>query len=158
MLITAKTKISQLIKYNKKSIDIIASINPHFRKLKNPVLRKLLAPRVNITDAARIGGITVDEFLQKLQQNGFEVDMNMHKSNQSPESADTKVKPIKMDRSNITDFTVAFDIHAITHEVNCIAIFCHFYLVGVFKIKNIFKLEGIASSCMAVKAGCCKQC
>ena len=29
---------------------------------------------------------------------------------------------------------------------------------GVFKIKNIFKLKGIASSCMAVKAGCCKQC
>ena len=106
MLITAKTKISQLIKYNKKSIDIIASINPHFRKLKNPVLRKLLAPRVNITDAARIGGITVDEFLQKLQQNGFEVGMNMHKSNQSPESADTKVKPIKMDRSNIVELDV----------------------------------------------------
>lgn len=108
MIITGRTKISQLLKYNKEAIDVIASINPHFRKLKNPVLRRLLAPRVNIADAARIGGITVVEFLQKLRQNGFEVDINVddRDRDQASESKETKVKPNIMERSNIVELDV----------------------------------------------------
>lgn len=108
MIITGKTKVSQLIKYDKKAIDVIATINPHFRKLKNPVLRRLLAPRVSIADAARIGGITVAEFLRKLQQNGFEVDISMADNNrdQQSESKEIKVKPNIMERSNIVELDV----------------------------------------------------
>ncbi len=76
MLVNAKTKISHLIKHDKKAIDAIASINPHFRKLKNPILRKLLAPRVNVSDAARIGGVTANEFLHKLSLYGFDIEFN----------------------------------------------------------------------------------
>lgn len=106
MLITAKTKISQLIKFDKKAIDVIASVNPHFKKLKNPVLRRLLAPRVNIADAARIGGITVVEFLQKLHQNGFEVDINVDDIDQIKETNEIKVNLNIMERSNIVELDV----------------------------------------------------
>ena len=74
MIISANTKISKLIKENGLAIDAIADINPHFRKLKNPVLRRVLAPRVNIETAARIGGVSVQVFLDKLAEIGFEVD------------------------------------------------------------------------------------
>ena len=74
MRISEKTKISQIIKENPEAIQVIASINKHFKKLANPVLRKLLAPRVSIADAANIGGTTVEVFLEKLEEIGFEID------------------------------------------------------------------------------------
>lgn len=74
MKISKDTKISHLIKHNPDSIEVIASINKHFNKLKNPVLRKLLAPRVTIAEAAKIGNTTVEVFLLKLKEIGFEIE------------------------------------------------------------------------------------
>ncbi|NEM99098.1 DUF2249 domain-containing protein [Pontibacter burrus] len=71
MNIAANTKISALIKENPAAIDAIASINKHFEKLRNPVLRKILASRVTIADAARIGGCEVETFYRKLEPLGF---------------------------------------------------------------------------------------
>ncbi len=76
MVITENTKISELIKANEKAIDAIASINKHFEKLRNPILRKILASRVTIADAAKIGNSSVDVFFQKLAQLGFTVNTN----------------------------------------------------------------------------------
>ena len=71
MFINEKTKISAIIKHNPKAIDVIASINKHFNKLRNPILRKVLAPRVCIADAARIGKTKPEVFFEKLQPLGF---------------------------------------------------------------------------------------
>jgi hypothetical protein len=71
MKISEGTKISELIKFNPNVIEAIASINPHFEKLKNPILRKVLASRVTIKDAAKIGGCSVDVFFAKLSPLGF---------------------------------------------------------------------------------------
>lgn len=73
MQINENTKISELIRENAASIQAIASINRHFEKLKNPLLRKILASRVTIGDAARIGKCSVQDFFDKLQPLGFEV-------------------------------------------------------------------------------------
>ncbi len=73
MDISANTKISELIKANPASIDAIVSINKHFEKLRNPILRKILASRVTIADAAKIGGCTVNDFFKKLAPLGFTV-------------------------------------------------------------------------------------
>ncbi|AMM52584.1 hypothetical protein TH61_17290 [Rufibacter sp. DG15C] len=75
MEIAPTTKISALIKENPAAIDAIASINRHFEKLRNPMLRKILASRVTISDAARIGGCQVEDFFKKLVPLGFEVKM-----------------------------------------------------------------------------------
>lgn len=77
MIISAKTKISTLIKENSLVIDAIAEINSNFRKLKNPVLRKVLAPRVSIDVAAKIGGVDIQVFFDKLKQLGFKIDSNI---------------------------------------------------------------------------------
>lgn len=74
MKITEQTKISLLIKSNPACIDEIASINKHFEKLRNPLLRTLLASRVSISDAAKIGGCSVSDIFIKLQPLGFESD------------------------------------------------------------------------------------
>lgn len=89
MKIDAQTKISAIIKHNEKAIEAIASINPHFRKLRNPVLRKVLAPRVTVKDAARIGGCPVWEILEKLRAIGFEIDMEKVRESE-PETPDDR--------------------------------------------------------------------
>ena len=106
MLVNAKTKISDLIKYDKKAIDVIASINPLFRKLKNPFLRKLLAPRVNVANAAGIGGVSVNDFLQKLNLNGFEVELNEINTEQESKLIKEIDNLNVMERKNIVEFDV----------------------------------------------------
>lgn len=78
MKINAQTKISRLIKHNKDAIDAIAAINPLFKKLKNPILRKVLAPRVTIEDAARIGKSKVEKFFEALSAIGFIIEEQSH--------------------------------------------------------------------------------
>lgn len=74
MNINTSTKIAALIKEHPGAIDAIASINPHFKKLQNPVLRKIFASRVTIGDAARIGKCDINLFFEKLKPLGFIAD------------------------------------------------------------------------------------
>ncbi len=70
--IDRNTKISELIRVNSKSIDAIASIAKPLEKLKNPILRKIMASRVSIAEAAKMGGTTVEEFANVLAPLGFQ--------------------------------------------------------------------------------------
>ncbi|MBK0402390.1 DUF2249 domain-containing protein [Adhaeribacter sp. BT258] len=98
MKISPQTKISALIKENPKAIDAIASINSHFEKLRNPILRKILASRVTIADAARIGNATVATFFEKLEPLGFQSENDNVLAAKSPASvqSQTKAKPSDM--------------------------------------------------------------
>ena len=104
MKVSGKTKISALINENKAVIDVIASINSHFKKLKNPVLRRVLAPRVTIADAAKIGGVSVDVFLNKLTEVGFEID--------NSEKTGTQKQVLK-EQSIKKDMIISFDVRPI---------------------------------------------
>ena len=69
--ISAKTKISELIKENSQSIEAIASIAKPLEKLRNPILRKIMASRVTIAEAAKMGGAKVEDFKRVLSPLGF---------------------------------------------------------------------------------------
>ncbi len=97
MKVDSQTKISALIKHDKGVINVIASINKHFRKLKNPILCKMLASRVTIEDAARIGKVSVDEFLRRLENYGFEVE---YPAGKKDDKIDNK-KTSKMNKENL---------------------------------------------------------
>ncbi len=75
MLVTKDTKISKILKEKPEAIDVISGIHPNFKKLQNPILRRSLATRVTVKDAARIGKIPVNDFLKALQKAGFEVEL-----------------------------------------------------------------------------------
>lgn len=95
MKINSKTKISRLIKHNKDAIDVIAAINPLFKKLKNPILRKVLAPRVTIGDAARIGKCKVEEFFEVLSAIGFTYEEEQQQAIEEPTAEEnTLVKEV----------------------------------------------------------------
>lgn len=93
MLINAHTKISQLLKENSQSLDAICSLARPLEKLRNPILRKLMASRTSIQQAADIGGCTVEEFLLILRPLGFEI--NNEDTNEGKVHPDTNTSTTK---------------------------------------------------------------
>lgn len=71
MLINQDTKISKLIQANSDSIEAIAAIAKPLRKLKNPLLRRVMASRVTIKEAAAMARCSLEDFKQALQPLGF---------------------------------------------------------------------------------------
>ncbi|OQP64010.1 hypothetical protein A3860_21560 [Niastella vici] len=74
MVITANTKIAAILKHNPAALEAIVSISPKFEKLRNPVLRKLMAGRASLSMASKISGCRLHELFEKLQPLGFVVD------------------------------------------------------------------------------------
>lgn len=74
MIINSETKIAALLKQNPAALDAIVSITPKFEKLRNPLLRKLMAGRTSIGMASKISGCSVTDFFNKLEPLGFEID------------------------------------------------------------------------------------
>jgi hypothetical protein len=72
MTINANTKIGTILKQHPDALEAIVSISPKFIKLRNPLLRKVMAGRTTIAMASKIGGCTVDDFFTKLEPLGFE--------------------------------------------------------------------------------------
>jgi len=74
MIINANTKIAAVLKQHPDALEAIISISPKFEKLRNPLLRKLMAGRASISMASKIGGCSVNDFFIKLKPLGFEID------------------------------------------------------------------------------------
>ncbi len=75
MLINEQTKIAALLKHHPDALEAIIRLSPDFKKLRNPMLRKLMAGRTSISMASKIGGCTPEDFFKALEPLGFEVDV-----------------------------------------------------------------------------------
>ncbi|MGN6396716.1 MAG: DUF2249 domain-containing protein [Mucilaginibacter sp.] len=74
MIINAHTKISALLKHHPDALNAIISLNRKFEKLRNPLLRKLVAGRTSIAAASKAGGCAVNDFFDILEPLGFRID------------------------------------------------------------------------------------
>lgn len=72
--IDVNSKIGKIIKANPGALEAIISIDPKLEKLRNPILRKILANRTSIAMASKMVGHSVEEFFAKLKPLGFTVD------------------------------------------------------------------------------------
>ena len=52
--INANTKIAAVIKQHPEAMEAIISISPRFEKLRNPLLRKLMAGRTSLAMASKL--------------------------------------------------------------------------------------------------------
>lgn len=112
MEIDENTKISALIKHNEKSIDAITALSKPLRKLKNPILRKVMAPRVTIAEAAKIGKISVEAFAHALEPLGF-----VFISSKNKEEEEKQIEPIWLNRLAKEDIDF-FDVRTLIEEGN----------------------------------------
>ena len=67
LIITPKTKIYDLLDAYPELEDVLISLAPEFKKLRNPVLRKTIARVANISQAATIGGLNVEQMVNQLR-------------------------------------------------------------------------------------------
>lgn len=84
MTINPNTKIAALIKADSRALDAIVSITPKFEKLRNPLLRKLMAGRTSIAMASKISGCGLEAFYDKLKPLGFEVEEGVEADAEKP--------------------------------------------------------------------------
>lgn len=74
MLINEHTKIAALLKHHPDALETIVKLSPDFKKLKSPILRKLMAGRTSIAMASKIGGCKPEDFFDALAPLGFQRD------------------------------------------------------------------------------------
>jgi uncharacterized protein (DUF2249 family)/TusA-related sulfurtransferase len=73
--INAHTRIKALLDQDQDLvIDRLIQLNANFSKLRNPILRNLLARRITIADACKVAHCKVEDFLISMQQIGFVVE------------------------------------------------------------------------------------
>ena len=68
LIITPKTKIYDLLESYPELEEVLISAAPEFKKLRNPVLRKTITRITNISQAATIGGLNVEELVNRLRE------------------------------------------------------------------------------------------
>ena len=66
--ITLETKIADLLNNYEGMKDILININPKFKKLNNPILRKTLAKIASVKQAAIVGGMEPIDLLNKIRK------------------------------------------------------------------------------------------
>lgn len=77
--INDKTKISTLIKANPLVIETLVKLNPVFSKLRNPILRNMLAKRVTVSEACRMSGCKITDFFDAMASIGFKINSDLPK-------------------------------------------------------------------------------
>jgi hypothetical protein len=108
--ITEDTKIAELLNSYDGMKDILISINPKFKKLNNPILRRTLAKVASVKQAAMIGGMDSIDLVNKLRvavgQEPLVAKSNSikePKSNDIPEPNWTKDATLTLDANELLD-------------------------------------------------------
>ena len=66
MIVTEDMKVRDALKINEHMLDAFVWLGPEFERLRKPALRKLMAGRVSVAQAARIAGLPLAEALYVL--------------------------------------------------------------------------------------------
>jgi uncharacterized protein (DUF2249 family) len=109
-MITADTNLGELLDEHPELVEVLAGCHGHFARLRNRLLRKVMAPRVTVGQAAALAGLPVAELLPTLRRAIGE-----------PEEATTTVaapaaavgavpRPAALDRLRIVEVDVRDDI------------------------------------------------
>ncbi|HEX2867083.1 MAG TPA: DUF2249 domain-containing protein [Ignavibacteriales bacterium] len=72
-MITRDMKISKMLEEYPGSLEALIRVSPHFRKLENKILRKALAGRVTVEQAAKVAGVDLEFLLSELNRSAGSV-------------------------------------------------------------------------------------
>lgn len=110
-MVTKDLKISKLLSQYPQVVDVLIEASPHFKKLKNPILLKALASRVNIGQAAKIADVDVNVLLEKINNSinkvsGENITENEKSKNVIPEDNKMQEDRFEIDESKVVTFDV----------------------------------------------------
>jgi uncharacterized protein (DUF2249 family) len=67
-MITADTNLGELLDAHPELVEVLAGLHGHFTRLRNRLLRKVMAPRVTVGQAAGIAGLPVADLVSALRR------------------------------------------------------------------------------------------
>ncbi|MFW5758875.1 MAG: DUF1858 domain-containing protein [Bacteroidota bacterium] len=98
LVISPKTKISQLLEEYPHLENILIGYVPAFEKLKNPVLRKTIGKVATLQQAAAIGQVKTEELINKLRK-----EAGQDRMDEQSENPYTTEKPGWFNKDKIAD-------------------------------------------------------
>lgn len=138
MRIDDDTKIAAILKQHPAALEAIISIHPKLEKLRNPILRKLIAGRATIKMAAAMNGVTVQAFYEKLQPLGFEASLTANTEPTQKKALPAFMKSLSADQ--IVELDVRPSIAAGTDPLSIITQKVKTIKAGqVLKLINVFE-------------------
>ncbi len=115
MIVNSEMKIKDVLKQSDQMLDALVGLAPEFKRLRNSTLRKLMAGRVNVGQAARIAKLPLNEVLYSLNLAAGEDEQTLSDELQylnedgwrfTPENSDER--PIEIDGLKDNDPRVHF--------------------------------------------------
>lgn len=103
MVIDGNTKIGFILKNRPDALDAIIAISPKFEKLRNPLLRKLMAGRTSISMAAKIAGCSAADFFAALEPLGFKKGKAQEEAPAAKKEAPALLKNLKPEQLVVLD-------------------------------------------------------
>jgi hypothetical protein len=68
LIISPKTKVGEVLDAYPQLEAVLLELSPSFAKLKNPILRKTVAKVASLQQAAVVGGLKVDDLVNRLRK------------------------------------------------------------------------------------------
>ncbi len=100
LIITPKTKIYDLLEAYPQLEDLLIESAPPFKKLRNPILRKTITKITSLAQAATVGGLKVEELINKLRA---EVGQTASDAMDTENANYISVQPDWFSESNVAD-------------------------------------------------------
>ena len=67
-MISVDMTVARLLEEHPELVEVLAGYHPHFKQLRNRLLRRVMAPRVTLAQAARMAGVPADDLLGVLRR------------------------------------------------------------------------------------------
>jgi uncharacterized protein (DUF2249 family) len=67
-MISGDMTVARLLEEHPELVEVLAGYHAHFKQLRNRLLRRVMAPRVTVAQAARMAGVPADELLSVLRR------------------------------------------------------------------------------------------
>ncbi len=118
-MITKEMKISEILKKYPQTLEVFVRISPHFKKLENKILRKALASRVNVEQAASIAGVDLNYLLSELNKSInsiFEPENEMKNNSVSEKQINQIEQEIQIEKKFSNEKIVQLDVRPILNS------------------------------------------
>lgn len=67
-MISGDITVARLLEEHPGLLEVLAAFHPHFKQLRNKLLRRVMAPRVTVAQAARMAGVRAEDLLAALRR------------------------------------------------------------------------------------------
>lgn len=109
-MITADTNLGGLLDAHPELVEVLAACHDHFARLRNRLLRRVMAPRVTVGQAAGLAGMPVADLVTTLRRAVGEPEEPAVAAPPVATVTDPGPRPVELDRLRVVEVDVRDDI------------------------------------------------